>query len=66
MVQVNLFQKHLFLHQLTHNMTKDCSWNYPELGYLAKISFTPLLYHPEGNQFTHTLYRSIHLTQDVI
>ena len=24
-VQVNLFQKHLFLHQLTHNMTKDCS-----------------------------------------
>ena len=20
------FQKHLFLHQLTHNMTKDCSW----------------------------------------
>ena len=29
-VQVNLFQKHLFLHQLTHNMTKDCSWNYLE------------------------------------
>ena len=27
-VQVNLFQKHLFLHQLTHNMTKDCSLNY--------------------------------------
>ena len=25
-----LFQKHLFLHQLTHNMTKDCSWNYRE------------------------------------
>ena len=25
-----LFQKHLFLHQLTHNMTKDCSWNYHE------------------------------------
>ena len=24
-IQVNLFQKHLFLHQLTHNMTKDCS-----------------------------------------
>ena len=23
-VQVNLFQKHLFLPQLTHNMTKDC------------------------------------------
>ena len=27
-VQVNLFQKHLFLYQLTHNMTKDCSLNY--------------------------------------
>ena len=26
-VQVNLFQKHLFLHQLTHNMTTDCSLN---------------------------------------
>ena len=25
-VQVNLFQKHL--HQLSHNMTKDCSLNY--------------------------------------
>ena len=29
-LQVNLFQKHLFLHQVTHNMTKDCSWNYHE------------------------------------
>ena len=29
-VQVNLFQKHLFLHQLTHNLTKDCSWNFHE------------------------------------
>ena len=27
-VQVNLFQKHFFLHQLTHNLTKDCSWIY--------------------------------------
>ena len=26
-VQVNIFQKDLFLHQLTHNMTKDCSLN---------------------------------------
>ena len=24
-VQVNRFQKHLLLHQLTHIMTKDCS-----------------------------------------
>ena len=27
-VQVNLCQKLLFLHQLTHNMTKNCSLNY--------------------------------------
>ena len=27
-VQVNLFQNHLFLHQLTHNKTKDCSLIY--------------------------------------
>ena len=29
-LQVNLCQKLLFLHQLTHNMTTDCSWNYHE------------------------------------
>ena len=23
-LEVNLFQKHLFLHQLTHNLAKDC------------------------------------------
>ena len=28
MVQVNLCQELLFLHQLTHNMTTDCSLNY--------------------------------------
>ena len=27
-IQVNLCQKHLFLDQLTHNMTKDCSLIY--------------------------------------
>ena len=27
-VQVNLCRKLLFLHQLTQNMTTDCSWNY--------------------------------------
>ena len=27
-VQVNLCQKLLFLHQLTHNITRDCSLNY--------------------------------------
>ena len=29
-LQVNLYQKLLFLHQLTHNMTTDRSWNYHE------------------------------------
>ena len=28
LVQVNLFQKPSLLHQLTHNMTRDCSLNY--------------------------------------
>ena len=27
-LQVNLCQMHLFLHQLNHNMTEDCSLNY--------------------------------------
>ena len=27
-IQVNLFQKPSFLHQLTHNMKRDCSLNY--------------------------------------
>ena len=27
-IKVNLCQKHSFLHQLTHNMTTDCSLNY--------------------------------------
>ena len=27
-VQVNLCQKHILLHQLTQNMTTDCSLNY--------------------------------------
>ena len=30
LVQVNLFQKPSFLHQLTHNMTRDCSLNSPK------------------------------------
>ena len=29
-LQGNLCQKLLFWHQLTHNMTSDCSWNYYE------------------------------------
>ena len=29
-LQINLFQKPSFLHQLTHNMTRDCSLNSPK------------------------------------
>ena len=29
-LQVNLFQEHSFLHQLTHNMTRDFSLNSPK------------------------------------
>ena len=36
-IQVNLCQKFLFLHQLTHNMTTDCSLNYKFNTYM-KIS----------------------------
>ena len=28
-IQVNLFQKYLFMHPLTHNLTKDCPLNLP-------------------------------------
>ena len=30
LLQVNLCQKLIFLHQLIYNMTTDCSWNYHE------------------------------------
>ena len=30
LLQVNLCQKLLFLHQLNHNLTTDCWWNYNE------------------------------------
>ena len=33
-VQVNLCQKLLFLHQLTHNMMTDCSFNYVQVQYM--------------------------------
>ena len=42
-VQVNLCQKLLFLHQLTHNMTTDCSLNYKfnTWKFLAQNMFSP-------------------------
>ena len=57
LVQVNLFQKHLFLHQLTmqqykevllqlslNNMTKDCSLNYKFRNVLRRLYSTMLLH----------------------
>ena len=37
-VQVNLCQKPLFLHQLTHNMTTDCSLNYKYLVHVIETT----------------------------
>ena len=55
-VQVNLFQKQLFLHQLTHNMTKDCSLFYLPVQYMlcTQIIFLFLLWHSE--QFMHNMF----------
>ena len=38
-IQVNLYQKLLFLHQLTHNMTTDCSLNYEFSTWELKAQF---------------------------
>ena len=35
-LQVNLFQKHLFLHELTHNMTRDCSFRLQRCRWVFK------------------------------
>ena len=35
LLQVNLFQKYLFLRQQTHNMTKDFSWQFHEQCFLS-------------------------------
>ena len=43
-VSVNLFQKQLSLHQLTQNMTTDCSWNY-------QVSTGKFLSHSEALLF---------------
>ena len=58
--EVNLFQKHLFLYQLTHNMTKDCSLNYEfsiwkfqaQNIFFTQIIFLFLFWHSE--QFMYT------------
>ena len=58
-IQVNLFQKPLFLPQLTYNMTKDCSWNYHENYRRRKLAehilpmFCPCSFH--GNSMNNLL-----------
>ena len=44
LVQVNLCQKLLFLHLLTHNMATDCSWNYRE-NYNCRTWAEPCCFH---------------------
>ena len=39
-VQVNLFQKPSFLHQLTHSMTRDCSLNSPKNTSSQHVMYT--------------------------
>ena len=52
-IQVNLCQKHSFLHQLTHNMTTDCSLNYKfstrklQVQYMLCTSNWFLFWHSE-------------------
>ena len=38
-VRVNIFQKSSFLHQLTHNMTRDCSLNSPKNTSLEHVVY---------------------------
>ena len=40
LLQVNLCKKLLFLHQLSHNMTTDCSLNYKFNTWTIDLSFT--------------------------
>ena len=49
-LQVNLFQTHLFLIQLGHNMTKVCSWNYRE-----NYKLRTLAEHVHGNSMNNQL-----------
>ena len=55
-LKVNLCQKFLFLHQLTHNMTTDCSLNYKfnTWKFLAQNTFcTEIVFDIENNFCTH-------------
>ena len=57
-LQVNLFQKRLFLHQLTQNMTKDCSLNYKKNTSSEAVVYKYRLEYQNKNkrQFLYTTY----------
>ena len=65
-LQVNLCQKLLFLHQLTHNITKDCSLNYKKSTSYALIVHTIFVLFWHSEQFMcktcSELGISMHLT----
>ena len=53
-VQVNLFQKHSFLHQLTHNMTTDCSLNYQKNTSSEHVVYKNCFLFWHSKQFMYT------------
>ena len=59
-IQVNLFQKHLFLPQLTHNMTKDYSLN-PSSEHVVYINCSE---YQDKKQFVCTVIYNPHDTVD--
>ena len=73
-IQVNLCQKLLFLHQLTHNMTKDCSlnykfntWKFQAQTWGEHVVYRNCFWHPEQFLYTtcfpHVLQKDEFLTK---
>ena len=65
-LQVNLFQKHLFLQQLTHNMTKDCLLIYQFLHENSKIRtcVLKLFWMPKKiNVWTQHVWNVVHMQE---
>ena len=60
MIQVNLFQEHLFLYQLTHNMTTDFSLNYEfstwklQAQYMLPVAYINCSESQNKKQFLYT------------
>ncbi len=53
-VQVNLLQKPSFLHQLTHNMMRDCSWNALKSTCSEHVVYTNCFLFWHSEQFMYT------------